>query len=208
MSLALRGRSRAAQGAVRGRSGTFRTVRAAATLDDGPMSTSHFSSTSSSPSSHTPALDRFFGSLRRSSVTRSQDRMIAGVCAGIAERLGVSTAIVRVGAVVLAFLGPGVLLYLLAWLLLPAPDGRIRFERAVRGGEGSSIVLLVVTLLAIPGLFGRWHAWPVLVVTLGVLAVAGYKKGWFGGDRRSSACAPSAPPAPDAPQGPQDAPRA
>ena len=58
----------------------------------------------------TPALDRFFDSLRRSSVTRSQDRVIAGVCSGIAQRLGVSTAIVRVAAVILAVFGPGVFL--------------------------------------------------------------------------------------------------
>ena len=109
----------------------------------------------------TPALDRFFDSLRRSSVTRSQDRVIAGVCSGIAQRLGVSAAIVRVAAVILAVFGPGVFLYLLAWLFLPRYDGQVRLERAVRGGEASSIVLLVVAALAIvPDLFGHWHMGP------------------------------------------------
>ena len=62
------------------------------------------------------ALDRLFSSLHRSPVTRSKNRVIAGVCGGIAERTGLSPAIVRVGAVVLAILGLGVGLYLLAWL--------------------------------------------------------------------------------------------
>ena len=114
--------------------------------------------TTTPASTQTPALDRFFGSLRRSSITRSQNRVIAGVCAGIANRFGVSAAIVRVGAVVLTLFGPGVFLYLLAWLLLPRYDGQIRLERAVRGGDASSIVLLVVALLC---------AWQVLSGLLG-----------------------------------------
>ena len=129
----------------------------------------------------TPALDRFFDSLRRSSVTRSQDRVIAGVCSGIAQRLGVSAAIVRVAAVILAVFGPGVFLYLLAWLFLPRYDGQVRLERAVRGGEASSIVLLVVAALAIvPDLFGHWHMGPWPLVGLVVLAVVGFKKGVVG----------------------------
>src|SRR5689334_22347521 len=98
--------------------------------------------TTTPPSPQVPALDRFFDTLRRSSVTRSQDRVLAGVCSGIAARFGVSSAIVRVGAVVLTVFGPGLFLYLLAALLLPRYDGQIRLERAVRGGDAASIVLL------------------------------------------------------------------
>jgi phage shock protein PspC (stress-responsive transcriptional regulator) len=166
----------------------------------------------------TPALDRFFATLRRGSVTRSQDRVIAGVCAGIAQRLGVSTAIVRVGAVVLAIFGPGVFLYLVAWLLLPRYDGQIRLERAVRGGEASSIVLLIVTLLAVfPDFFGhgRMGPWPLIAVA--VVTVVGFKKGWWGnhvhgapwhGPVQQSPASPQSPtPAPSQPEGPQDASR-
>lgn len=173
----------------------------------------------------TPVLDRFFATLHRSPVIRSQDRVIAGVSAGIADRLGVSRAIVRVGMVLLALLGPGVLLYLLAWLMLPDSQGRVRLERAVRGGEGGSIVLLVITGLSFFGeLFGdRWDGpggpgmhghsagiWPLLVVA-GV-ALIGWKKGWFTRHQGRSTGSPMTPPAsppasPPAPQGPQDTPR-
>ena len=168
----------------------------------------------------TPALDRFFATLRRSSVTRSPDRVIAGVCGGIAQRLGVSTAIVRVGAVVLAIFGPGVFLYLAAWLLLPAADGQIRLERAIRGGETSSIALLVVTLLAFFGdFFGHWRMGPWPLIALVVLAAIGFKKGWWGnrsvagahwhGPVQQSPAPPQPPttPTPPQPAGPQDAPR-
>jgi phage shock protein PspC (stress-responsive transcriptional regulator) len=47
-------------------------------------------------------------------------RVIAGVCAALADRLGVSRTVVRVGAVVSCVLpGPQVLLYLAGWVLIP-----------------------------------------------------------------------------------------
>ena len=54
-------------------------------------------------------------------LTRSNDdRMIAGVCGGIARHLGVDPTLVRLAAVVLAVLGgSGVVAYLLAWLVIP-----------------------------------------------------------------------------------------
>jgi phage shock protein PspC (stress-responsive transcriptional regulator) len=174
--------------------------------------------TTTPASTPTPALDRFFDSLRRSSVTRSQDRVIAGVCAGIAQRFGISAAIVRVGAVILAVFGPGVFLYLLAWLLLPRYDGQVRLERAVRGGEASSIVLLVVTLLTvIPDFFGHWRMGPWPLIALGILAIVGFKKGWWGSHRAGhswhQATTPTTPTTPETPpstppsEPPQDAPR-
>ncbi len=46
--------------------------------------------------------------------------MIAGVCAGIAKRFGLSPTTVRVLAVVSCLLpGPQFLVYLALWLLLP-----------------------------------------------------------------------------------------
>lgn len=60
--------------------------------------------------------------LRRS----RRHRWIAGVCGGIAEHLGWSPWIVRVIFILGAFLPvlPGVLVYLLLWLIVPkAPRG-------------------------------------------------------------------------------------
>lgn len=129
------------------------------------------------PSSSTPALDRFFDALRRSPVRRSRERVLAGVCAGIAERLGVSTAIVRVVAVVAALLLPVVALYLAAWLLLPDADGRVRLEGAVRRGEASSIVLLVLTVLAVlPDAGARSHL-PFGVAVLAALLAGAFVLG-------------------------------
>ena len=59
---------------------------------------------------------------------------------------------------------------MLAWLLLPGPDGRIRLEQALRGGDAASIVLLVITVLnVIPAaMFRPQMPWLALLVIGGV----------------------------------------
>jgi phage shock protein PspC (stress-responsive transcriptional regulator) len=47
--------------------------------------------------------------------------MVAGVCAGVARRFGVSTTLVRVAFVVSVVLpGPQILLYAALWILMPS----------------------------------------------------------------------------------------
>ena len=47
--------------------------------------------------------------------------MIAGVCAGIADRLGVSRTLVRLAFVLSIVLpGPQVLLYVVLWIVIPS----------------------------------------------------------------------------------------
>jgi phage shock protein C len=56
---------------------------------------------------------------------RSNDRMIAGVCGGIAEWLGWKADRVRVAYVIVSILSiafPGIIMYLLLWLLIPDAD--------------------------------------------------------------------------------------
>ncbi len=60
----------------------------------------------------------------RPTLTRSSaDRWIGGVCGGLAEYTGLDPLLWRVGAIALALMGPGVVVYLLLWVLMPtAPD--------------------------------------------------------------------------------------
>jgi phage shock protein PspC (stress-responsive transcriptional regulator) len=58
-------------------------------------------------------------------LTRSRDKMIAGVCAGIAEYFGWEVTLFRVAFVVVSILSvafPGILVYVLLWVVMPAPD--------------------------------------------------------------------------------------
>lgn len=53
------------------------------------------------------------------------DRIVAGVCGGLAHWLGWSPTVVRLLYVVLSILSaafPGILVYLLLWLVMPADD--------------------------------------------------------------------------------------
>jgi len=56
---------------------------------------------------------------------RSNDRIIAGVCGGIADYLGWTPGRVRLLYVIVSILSaafPGTLVYLILWLVVPGPD--------------------------------------------------------------------------------------
>jgi phage shock protein C len=54
-------------------------------------------------------------------LTRSEDdRMIAGVCGGLAAHYGIDATVVRLGFVLLTLFGAsGIMLYLVLWLIVP-----------------------------------------------------------------------------------------
>ena len=61
--------------------------------------------------------------LRRS----RSDKMLAGVCGGVAKMIGVDAAILRiilVAATLLGF-GTGAVLYVAAWILMPEEDAAV-----------------------------------------------------------------------------------
>lgn len=56
---------------------------------------------------------------------KSRNKIIAGVCGGIAQWLGWDPTLVRVLYVVVSIVSvafPGILVYLLLWLIMPASD--------------------------------------------------------------------------------------
>ncbi len=58
-------------------------------------------------------------------VRRSQDRMIAGVCGGLAERLGWSPGRFRLAYVILSIFSaafPGILVYVVLWIVMPSQE--------------------------------------------------------------------------------------
>jgi phage shock protein C len=55
-------------------------------------------------------------------LTKSANKMIAGVCGGIANYFGWDPTLVRVGFVLLSVLSvafPGILFYLILWIIMP-----------------------------------------------------------------------------------------
>jgi phage shock protein PspC (stress-responsive transcriptional regulator) len=109
------------------------------------------------------------------------DRMIAGVCGGLARYFRIDPVIVRVAAVALVFAGgAGLLAYLAAWLLVPdeaeGPSGGAGRVATVAGAV--LLVLAVATIVPLwGGPFGGWD-WSGPFAFLIVLGVAGLGVWW------------------------------
>ncbi len=109
-----------------------------------------------------------------------RDRMLAGVCGGIAEYLEIDPILVRLVFLALLFSGVGVLLYLVAWILIPeepldreAPPSRETDEEHLHRVRRNTGILLIVVgaLLLIGEFFPAWdifRLWPLLLILLGI----------------------------------------
>jgi signal transduction histidine kinase/phage shock protein PspC (stress-responsive transcriptional regulator) len=124
-------------------------------------------------------------------LTRSADeRVIGGVCGGIADWLGLSPPVVRAAFVALAVAGGvGAIVYVALWLLLPVHPARgARLPRAtardpsdqrgasfprVRAQRALAIGLVVLGSLLLLRELGLWFGdrfvWPVTLAALGVV---------------------------------------
>ena len=113
-----------------------------------------------------PPGEDFFDKIRALGISRpDQGRWAAGVCAGIARRLGVDPLLIRGIFVVLMLVGGmGLFLYGVGWAFLPEEDGRIHAQQALRGDISAGLVGAVVLMLLDLGRdsgpwwnFGWWH---------------------------------------------------
>ena len=53
---------------------------------------------------------------------RSGDRMLGGVCAGLAEYFDLDPTLVRIGYLILSIISaafPGILIYIILWIIVP-----------------------------------------------------------------------------------------
>ena len=118
------------------------------------------------------------GPLRRG----QDDRLAGGVAAGLAARTGFDVTVIRIAFVVATVLSGGfvALLYLLAWLLVPAVGAESNIaSKAVTDRRGIALAVGLISLLIVvlplasvlhAGLLGSL-AWPVLVGTAGLVLI-------------------------------------
>jgi phage shock protein C len=58
--------------------------------------------------------------MARTKLVRSErDKVIAGVCGGLAEHFDIDPVLVRAGFIVAALFGPGMLAYVVLWIAVP-----------------------------------------------------------------------------------------
>jgi phage shock protein PspC (stress-responsive transcriptional regulator) len=135
---------------------------------------------------------------------RPRNGPLGGVCAGVAKYFDVDPTIVRIATVILAFMGPGVPAYLIAWVFVPAEDGTTIAAsvspHAARHDRGTQVFGIVLLVIAVSILWGDWWSptrhW---MVPLGLIGLGA----WLllrrddGGDVRGVTLPPSpVPPAP------------
>ncbi|MEO6020113.1 MAG: PspC domain-containing protein [Knoellia sp.] len=100
---------------------------------------------------------RMWDEILSSGLRRDHSRQwFAGVCSGIARRVDVDPILIRAAFIALTlFGGLGIVLYLVAWLLLPDDDGRIMAREALSNdGSGSATGAIVLTVIAVLVLAG------------------------------------------------------
>jgi len=117
-----------------------------------------------------------------------RDQMIAGVAAGMAAYLDLDPTLVRLGWVLLALSGPGVLLYLLAAVVIPPepapgagdaaagqaePAGPVPQRDGARTLGWILIGVGVLLLLERYSWFSWQRLWPAALILLGVYLLAG-----------------------------------
>ena len=70
-----------------------------------------------------------------------RDKMIAGVCAGLAEQFGISVTALRLAAILLVVLGwgTGVIIYIALWAVMPYRDDEQPRHLLPPGGGGPPI---------------------------------------------------------------------
>ena len=105
--------------------------------------------------------------------------MIAGVCGGLAEYLEVDPILIRIGFIALTLAGgSGVLLYIIAWLVIPEAEGTgIPAHRGANPHTAQVVIgglLIAIGGILIAERFAPWLdrvVWPVSLIVVGAAII-------------------------------------
>ncbi|TMK89319.1 MAG: PspC domain-containing protein [Actinobacteria bacterium] len=116
----------------------------------------------------------------------ADDRIVAGVCGGLAEHLDIDVRAIRVAFAVLAFVGgTGLILYAAFWAIVPQrpdvgeaappPTGRSGRRRRPDRGDLIALCLLAAGVVLLVRQLGLWlgdaFVWPLLAAAVGVAII-------------------------------------
>jgi signal transduction histidine kinase len=132
--------------------------------------------------------------------------LVAGVCAGLSNRLGIDPILLRVGFGATSLLGgTGLVLYVIAWALVPEEGERGTLMARIAGRRETWLVVsgIVCLLLSVLLLFREWGLWISDAVVWPVL-MAGAGAALIWRQSAGSAVATQAPPERARPDRPLD----
>ena len=158
-------------------------------------------------------MENAVGSSRRLYKSR-RDRMIDGICGGIAEYFGIDSTMVRLLWVLVTLMGgTGFFLYIVAMIIMPANPEHVGFQQAAATTNGRSdkrrfwgILLILIgsfVLLINVGLLAEINWWsfsrsvilPILLILLGIVLMFVHMKSKpLVGGSTEAATAPGVPP--------------
>ncbi len=102
-----------------------------------------------------------------------KEKIIAGVCGGLAEYFDIDPVIVRLLMVLLFIYGVGIIIYILAWIMIPMePPEKVEVEEVVvdtvedkKKRERVGAIILIITGVVL--LFGAFYSmsfiWKIIV---------------------------------------------
>jgi phage shock protein PspC (stress-responsive transcriptional regulator) len=114
-------------------------------------------------------------------LTRSaNDKVVAGVCGGLAHHFSIDPALVRLAFIVFAFAGgASIPVYVVLWIVMPLDDGSaVATVVNARAHETLALVLVAIGgiwLLANLGVFRfiDWQfGWPLALIAIGIALLA------------------------------------
>lgn len=121
-----------------------------------------------------------------------RNRVIAGVCAGLADYFNIDIALVRVLFVVAALCGSfGFWMYVILWIVVPeeiiegdtidiTPKDDIVEKKTANGAMIASLILIFIGLVALLDNFlsiaWLWKLWPVALIIIGVVILVNSQK--------------------------------
>ena len=123
---------------------------------------------------HAPGGHGAHGARGRRLVREPDDRKIAGVCAGLADHMGIDVTVVRLGAVLLALITPLALVaYLVASVVLPerrADEPRVRARKVHLGNVPHPIIVVAAIVAVVALVDDAWwlDPFPAAVALIGV----------------------------------------
>jgi phage shock protein C len=98
----------------------------------------------------------------RPTLRRSKgDRIIAGVCGGVGHYFGIDPILVRLAFAVLVLAGlSGILLYILAWIVIPEEDAAGSAGRASTSSSNAAGLVIGAVLVAAGAIMLLERVWP------------------------------------------------
>ncbi len=131
---------------------------------------------------HTPAAARRAN--RRIEFSRSStDRVLFGVCSGVAKRYGIDTYVVRIALLLLTLTGGlGVILYLIGWAISTPPDdapGNTTTEPGVLSARSAAVAAATGGLLMTARNVGLWPGDGIMVPA--IVVASGSALLWYRG---------------------------